>query len=129
MTQKPNNPVVQQVDDRPATAEALWQEMVEWDDRTSPEEYPEMAMLTFEEFADFLNRHRQATLEEAAKVALFDRSELEPFVSAAAVIWCGKKERETFVEDIAYFKHNWSSLPGLRAEVVATAILSMEKAS
>ena len=31
----------------------LWQELVEKDDRTSPEEYPEMALITFDEFADY----------------------------------------------------------------------------
>jgi hypothetical protein len=34
-----------------------------------------------------------------------------------AVIWCGRKDRETFPEDIAYFVNMWSSLPGLKAVV------------
>lgn len=38
-------------------------------------------------------------------------------VSAAAVEWCGEKERETFPEDIAYFEANWLALPGLKARV------------
>jgi hypothetical protein len=38
-------------------------------------------------------------------------------VYRAAIKWCGDKERETFPEDIAYFEHNWSALPGLRAYV------------
>lgn len=121
MTQKPNNPVVQQVDVTREDTKAARDLMLKVA-ACDPDSVGDVIVMA-------LAAHRQATLEEAAKVALFDRSELEPFVSAAAVIWCGKKERETFVEDIAYFKHNWSSLPGLRAEVVATAILSMEKAS
>jgi hypothetical protein len=32
--------------------ERLWQDHLDRDDRTSPEEYPEMALITFEEFAE-----------------------------------------------------------------------------
>ena len=46
-------------------AEDLWQELVEMDDRTSPEEYPDHALITREEFFGFLAIVR----EEAAKVA------------------------------------------------------------
>lgn len=35
-------------------------------------------------------------------------------VEAAAVRWCGQKDRETFPEDIEYFRRNWSSFPGLK---------------
>ncbi len=42
-------------------------------------------------------------------------------IDAAAVRWCGDKERETFPEDIEYFKHNWSALPGLRKYVEKVA--------
>jgi len=42
-------------------------------------------------------------------------------VYRAALAWCGKKDRETFPEDIAYFKNNWRALPGLRAYVEAEA--------
>jgi len=38
-------------------------------------------------------------------------------VHAAALKWCGEKERETFPEDIEYFEHNWRSFPGLRSRV------------
>lgn len=37
------------------TVESLWQEILEKDDRTSPAEYPEMALITFEEFRDALS--------------------------------------------------------------------------
>ena len=33
-----------------------WQELIEYDDRTSPEEYPEMALITREELAAFMAR-------------------------------------------------------------------------
>lgn len=38
-------------------------------------------------------------------------------VYRAAVAWCGEKERETFPEDIEYFRHNWHAFPGLRTFV------------
>jgi hypothetical protein len=38
------------------TADELWQELVEYDDRTSPEEYPDMALITRDELADFIAR-------------------------------------------------------------------------
>lgn len=34
---------------------AAWQELLDKDDRTSPEEYPDMALITFEEFESFAN--------------------------------------------------------------------------
>ncbi|WP_143748402.1 Lar family restriction alleviation protein [Mesorhizobium carmichaelinearum] len=48
------SPVAAQV---PAV-KALWQELLEKDDRTSPAEYPDMALITFEEFAAYLNNGR-----------------------------------------------------------------------
>lgn len=33
----------------------LWQDLVEKDDRTSPSEYPEMALITHDEFAAYIN--------------------------------------------------------------------------
>ena len=38
-------------------------------------------------------------------------------IDRAAVTWCGSKGRETFTEDIEYFRENWWALPGLRAYV------------
>ena len=38
-------------------------------------------------------------------------------ISRAAIRWCGNKERETDMDDIRYFEHNWRSLPGLRGYV------------
>lgn len=42
---------------------------------------------------------------------------LETAIYDAAVKWCGEKERETSTDDIAYFRHNWRYLPGLRERV------------
>jgi hypothetical protein len=36
------------------TVEELWQDLLEKDDRTSPDDYPDMALITFEEFAGYL---------------------------------------------------------------------------
>lgn len=38
-------------------------------------------------------------------------------INRAAVRWCGDKERETSMDDIIYFKRNWSALPGLKKYV------------
>jgi hypothetical protein len=39
-------------------------------------------------------------------------------IGRAAVKWCREKERETGMDDILYFRHNWRALPGLKAYVV-----------
>lgn len=43
------------------TDDELWQIVNEFDDRTSPEDYPEMVMLNEAEFRDFLDRGRAAS--------------------------------------------------------------------
>jgi len=35
-------------------------------------------------------------------------------IDAAAIQWCGQKDRETDMYDILYFRENWWALPGLR---------------
>lgn len=42
-------------------------------------------------------------------------------VEAAALYWVSKKDRETFPEDIEYFRHNWRALDGMRHCVEAFA--------
>lgn len=42
-------------------------------------------------------------------------------IHAAALQWCSEKDRETFPEDVDYFKCQWWALPGLRARVEAAA--------
>ena len=44
-------------------AEELWRDLLEKDDRTSPEEYPDMALITFDEFAHIFNAGWQAAVE------------------------------------------------------------------
>lgn len=39
----------------------MWDEILAFDDRTSPEEYPDMCLVTFEEFARFIRRGRQVS--------------------------------------------------------------------
>lgn len=34
---------------------SAWQDLLDRDDRTSPEEYPDMALIAFEEFAACIN--------------------------------------------------------------------------
>jgi hypothetical protein len=38
--------------------EAMWQDLIEMDDRTSPADSPEMALITFEEFSAYLTEAR-----------------------------------------------------------------------
>lgn len=40
------------------SAEQAWQELLEKDDRTSPEQYPEMCLITVDELRDFMRRAR-----------------------------------------------------------------------
>lgn len=50
-------------------AAELWQELVDKDDRTSPEEYPDMALITYNEFIYYLSEHtRQSTAELEQRV-------------------------------------------------------------
>jgi hypothetical protein len=35
-----------------STIEQLWQDLIDKDDRNSPEEHPDMALITFDEFRD-----------------------------------------------------------------------------
>lgn len=37
-----------------STVEELWRNLLEKDDRTSPEDYPDMALIKFEEFAGYI---------------------------------------------------------------------------
>jgi hypothetical protein len=42
-------------------------------------------------------------------------------IRAAALQWCGQKDRETSLDDIRYFENNWHSSLGLRSRVQAFA--------
>ena len=52
----------------------LWYDLVEKDDRTSPEEYPDMAMLTQDEFFAYLRMFAAARVKEAVEK---EREEIE----------------------------------------------------
>jgi hypothetical protein len=45
----------------------------------------------------------------------------------AAIAWCGAKDRETFPEDVTYFKCNWWSMPGLLARIIQEVKNDAEK--
>jgi hypothetical protein len=47
--------------------EELWLDLVEKDDRTSPKEYPDMALLTREEFFGYLKHYASAVASEVLK--------------------------------------------------------------
>ncbi len=51
--------------------ERLWQELIEKDDRTSPAEYPDMALITFDEFRALLATPRPAGDEGTAAYVPF----------------------------------------------------------
>ena len=65
-------------------AEAEWQLLCEKSDRTSPEEYPEMCLITFDELAEVISEHpclsrlsaaeaRVGVLEEALRISATPR--------------------------------------------------------
>ena len=67
---------------------ALWRDLCEKDDRTSPEEYPDMVLLNFEEFCALLDAARRKGIEEAALCSVklgFERYDqgAEPQVASA----------------------------------------------
>ena len=59
---------------------------------------------------------------ETEPVAIKPAKYFSEFVAESAVTWCGEKGRETFPEDIAYFKQNWSSMPGMWPYVIRAAL-------
>lgn len=48
-------------------------------------------------------------------------------IEEAAAAWCGAKSRETFSEDMEYFRHQWQWLPGLKTYVEAVMIAAREQ--
>jgi hypothetical protein len=48
-----------------ADTKSLWEDLLEKDDRTSPPEYPNMALITSEEFENAMRSARKAALIEA----------------------------------------------------------------
>ena len=55
--------------DTKARAREQWRDLCERDDRTSPAEYPNMALITFAEFADALDETRVAGMQDARGIA------------------------------------------------------------
>jgi hypothetical protein len=54
----------------PSLLKTEWQELVEKNDRTSPEEYPDMALITCDELAEIISRARAGGMDNAAKIAI-----------------------------------------------------------
>jgi predicted RNase H-like nuclease (RuvC/YqgF family) len=52
-----------------STIEQLWQDLIDKDDRNSPEEHPDMALITFDEFANYLRAAEQQVELLTARVA------------------------------------------------------------
>lgn len=63
----------------------------------------------------------QAAVALVVEQAVMD---LPKAVGAAAIKWCGEKDRETFQSDIEYFRTNWRALPGLRDYVLRALALA-----
>lgn len=59
----------------------IWQQLLEKDDRTSPAEYPDMALITFEEFAALASPTPSVAALQVENEGL--RDALAPFVKAA----------------------------------------------
>lgn len=63
------------------SVESLWQDLIEKDDRTSPEEYPEHALITFDELADYIARAKPVASHPLPDREAIARTlyEFEPF--------------------------------------------------
>jgi hypothetical protein len=62
----------------PPSASSLWTDLVEKDDRTSPEEYPDMALIKFEEFEYILDHYASQRISaETERWQNRDRQRLE----------------------------------------------------
>lgn len=77
------------------TDDELWQIVNEFDDRTSPEDYPEMIMLNEAEFRDFLDRGR--ALLRADNAAL--KKQLEQVVTAWESLPGGRNYSVSVMQD------------------------------
>ena len=89
-------------------AKAQWQDLLEKDDRTSPAEYPDMALITFTEFSAALQS------AHAAGEAEGDRAGYERGVKDAAAKY--KQLHDWIAEQISRAKYNADELgQGLKA--------------
>jgi multidrug resistance efflux pump len=75
-----------------------------------------------EVFDNSCRLEKQARAQLAQAVEALKKFDVDRIVSLAALKWCGRKERETFMEDIEYFKCNWRSLEGMKATVAEVAL-------
>lgn len=57
------------------SVEDLWRELIEKDDRTSPEEYPDMALISFAEFSELVRRAGGRSNASSDVAGVFDRAD------------------------------------------------------
>lgn len=69
-------PIAPAGDGVPFTGVEAWDELVNVDDRTSPEEYPDMCLITRDELIDFMQRAAGHAIERHVRDALNDSEEL-----------------------------------------------------
>lgn len=98
--------------------ERLWQCLLDKDDRTSPVEYPDMALITFEEFAEFAAAldAQSAERTRAAVPALIatarERDALREALEAA----------EVFISDEADHRHDATTTHYLAATFILNKV-------
>lgn len=80
------------------TDDELWQIVNEFDDRTSPEEYPEMVMLNEAEFRDFLDRGRTGLRARIAELELIRDSHSRDTLQALLEKQAHKAQLATYRE-------------------------------
>jgi hypothetical protein len=83
-------------------SDVCWLELSERDDRTSPEEYPDMCLITRDELSDFISRARSASVTDEADNQLTFQNRVKPWMLACfgPVIPFDKTERNhRFLEE------------------------------
>ena len=115
----------------PMTIDELWQNHIDRDDRNSPEEYPEMALITFEEFKQNIEFYAETL---TARLAASDaevkalREALDPNLTKAAYIGEFRqrvKYRDEFGEDVVMeCDVSWTTVKEIMAAIIARAALA-----
>lgn len=94
-------------DEGEASARQLWQELLEKDDRTSPAEYPDMALITFDEFAAALRRNAEPPVEAPAPSEEPVASETDRLVRASQWLqdrWGEKHPNTAHIRQLADYE-------------------------
>jgi hypothetical protein len=93
-----------------AMATELWQELLDKDDRTSPEDYPDMALITRDELVDFLHVIAEAERDRLReRVAVLEMALAE--ISGKSLIHIDFSEKESADATAAKrLYQNWSAI-------------------